>query len=90
MLGIPIRNRHVTTIGETFYTNTVENVLILRDAEKIILSSNPDGTGNIVVDDKVVISFTDKDGTTITYSKTYNRADCSGFDAQTPENIKTS
>ena len=88
LLGIPIRNRHVTTIGETFYTNTVENVLILRDAEKIILSSNPDGTGNVVVDDKVVISFTDKDGTTITYSKTYNRADCSGFDSQTPENIK--
>ena len=45
------------TKGETFYTNSVSNILIDSSADRWILSSSPDGTGNISTDDVVKIDI---------------------------------
>jgi len=81
LLGVPIQTRTVTEKGEVFYTNTVENVLILSDAEQILLAQNPDGTGTLRTDDKVSIKFTEagNPSNTYTYTNSYNLPDCSGL-----------
>ncbi|MBI4037413.1 alpha/beta hydrolase, partial [Candidatus Daviesbacteria bacterium] len=58
-----------SSTGATFFTT---NLTVNYQSGNIILSSQPNGTGNVQVDDGLDITVTRPDGTTISATKTYH------------------
>ena len=71
-LGKAIKERNVEHAGEVFYTNTRESIWIPTQ-KQIFLSSKPDGTGDVSVDDVVVLNVNGEDVFTQDFSN-----NCSG------------
>jgi len=70
----PIPSRPVTSIGETFFTT---DVLFNYIRGPILLSAYKNGTGDISVDDEIVMTITHPDGSTSVYQYDFSRG-CSG------------
>lgn len=66
-----------------FSTDTVVNY----NGGPVILSANQDGTGNIWVDDKIIITVTHPDGSTSTFTDIYYGSGCWGIISKPPTEI---
>lgn len=67
----------VRRVGGEFYQATKYDINIPSDATQMILSSKSGGTGDIYVDDRVVIIATTDDNTSATYDYDFSGG-CSG------------
>jgi hypothetical protein len=70
--------------GEAFYQ---ANFSFFYTGGQVILSGNPDGTGDTYVDDVLTLRITHPDGTVSTLSNNYYSGKCTGATTQPPMDI---
>lgn len=86
-LGIPILEEPADPPQTTFYTNTVQNVIIPSDVSKILLNCKSDGTGNIYIDDAVIITFSENSSNSYAYTYDYSNGCSSNITSTSPIDV---